>query len=66
VLVSTSVSHPQATLQGGIRATHLASFFLIEPLDNEHCRLTHLFRVDMRWAWLVDKGVWFGFCLTAH
>lgn len=48
VLVATSVSHPSATLQGGIRATQLATFYLVEPLDSERSRLSYICRVDMR------------------
>ena len=48
VLVSTSVSHPSASLQGGIRAMQLATFYLIEPLDKERSRLSFICRVDMR------------------
>lgn len=48
VLVATSVCHPSAGLQGGIRAMHLATYYLIEPLDSKKCRLSYIGRVDMR------------------
>lgn len=48
VLVATSVSHPSASLQGGIRATQLATFYLVEPLDSERSRLSYICRADMR------------------
>lgn len=48
VLVATSVSHPSASLQGGIRAMQLATFYLIEPLDSDKSRLSYISRVDMR------------------
>ena len=48
VIVSTSVSHPSASLQAGIRATELATRYIIERLDREKTRLTFICRVDMR------------------
>lgn len=50
VVVATSVSHPSADLLAGIRATELATRYLIEPLDRITCRLTFICRADMRWA----------------
>lgn len=47
-VVSTSVSHPSATLMGSIRATVLATRFLIEPIGPNASRLTVLNRVDIR------------------
>ena len=48
VLVATSVSHPSADLLAGIRATELASRYLIEPLDGGTSKLTYICRVDTR------------------
>lgn len=48
VLVATSVSHPSAGLQGGIRAMQLATSYLVEPLDSDKSRLSYICRVDMR------------------
>lgn len=47
-VVSTSVSHPAATLMGSIRATVLAMRFLIEPVGPSTSRLTILNRMDIR------------------
>ena len=47
-VVSTSVSHPAATLMGSIRATVLAMRFLIEPVGPNASRLTVLNRLDIR------------------
>lgn len=50
LLVSTSVSHASAELQAGIRATDLASHYLIEPREGENSRLTLICRVDTRYG----------------
>ena len=49
VFVSMSVSHPCADLQASIRATELATRYLIEPLTKDSTRLTVMSRVDMRY-----------------
>lgn len=46
--MATSVSHPSANLQGGIRAMQLATFYLVEPLDGDKARLSYICRADMR------------------
>ena len=48
VLVSTSVEHKGASLLGGVRATILASRYLIEPCGAGKSRLTHVCRIDIR------------------
>ena len=49
VIVSMSVSHPCASLHASsIRATELATRYLIEPLTKDSSRLTFISRVDMR------------------
>ncbi|XP_077984954.1 rho GTPase-activating protein 7-like isoform X2 [Glandiceps talaboti] len=48
VLVATSVEHPDSTLLGGIRATVLASRYLIEPCGAGKSRLTYICRIDSR------------------
>ena len=52
-VVSTSVSHPAATLMGSIRATMLAMRFLIEPIGPNASRLTVLNRMDIRLDFIV-------------
>ncbi len=47
-IVATSVSHPSASLLAGIRATELATRYLIETLDRDRTRLSYICRVDMR------------------
>ena len=53
VIVSTSVSHPSASLMAGIRATELATRYTIERVDREKTRVSFICRVDMRYvtAW---------------
>ena len=48
VLVSTSVEHVGGALLGGVRATVLASRYLIEPCGAGKSRLTHIVRIDIR------------------
>ena len=48
IVVATSVTHPLANLLAGIRSIQMASDYVIEPLDENNCRVTHLCRVDMR------------------
>lgn len=50
VIVSMSVSHPCASLQASIRATELATRYLIEPLSKDTSKLTFISRVDMRYV----------------
>lgn len=47
-IVSTSIAHPEATVAEGVRATVLASRYLIEPIEPGRSRLTHVYRVDLR------------------
>ncbi|XP_064404560.1 stAR-related lipid transfer protein 13-like isoform X3 [Halichondria panicea] len=48
IIVSTSVSHPSASLLAGIRATELATRYVIERVDRDKTRLTFICRVDMK------------------
>ncbi|XP_019850855.1 PREDICTED: rho GTPase-activating protein 7-like isoform X2 [Amphimedon queenslandica] len=48
VVISTSVSHPSATLLSGVRCTELAMRYIIEPAGNKNSILTLFCRVDMR------------------
>ena len=48
IIASTSVSHPSASLLAGIRATELATRYIIERVDRDKTRLTFVCRVDMR------------------
>ena len=47
-VVATLVTHPLANRLTGIRSIQMASGYVIEPLDENNCRVTHLCRVDMR------------------
>ncbi|XP_061165174.1 rho GTPase-activating protein 7-like isoform X2 [Saccostrea echinata] len=47
-LVSTSIEHPQAELNGAIQGVVLASHYLIEPCGSGKSRVTHISRIDMR------------------
>ena len=60
VIVSTSVSHPSASLMAGIRATELATRYTIERVDREKTRVSFICRVDMRYvtAW-APTVVWY-------
>ena len=49
VILSTSVSDPNATLLGGIRCTELAVRYLIEPAPANTTQLTMYCRVDLRY-----------------
>ena len=55
--MSMSVSHPSASLEGGIRAMQLANYYLVESLDKEKSRLSYLCRVDTRYALTHISGV---------
>ena len=64
VIVSMSVSHPCASLHASsIRATELATRYLIEPLTKDSSRLTFISRVDTRcvyvsvWVCVEDASV---------
>lgn len=48
VIVSTSVSHPHATLLAGVRCTELAMRYLIEKTADGNSQLSLYCRVDMR------------------
>ena len=47
VVVSTSVSHPQAELRAGVRVVHLASHFLLQP-EEHGTQVTAVCREDWR------------------
>lgn len=47
-LVSTSIEHPEAELNGAIQGVVLASHYLIEPCGSGKSRVTHISRIDMR------------------
>ena len=47
VVVSTSVSHPQAELRAGVRVVHLASHFLLQP-EEHGTQVTAICREDWR------------------
>ena len=47
-IVATSISHPNATLMGGIRCTELALRYWIEPTPDGNSQLTFYSRVDLR------------------
>ncbi|XP_062593844.1 rho GTPase-activating protein 7-like [Saccostrea cucullata] len=47
-LVSTSIDHPQAELNGAIQGVVLASHYLIEPCGSGKSRVTLISRIDMR------------------
>ena len=50
-LVVTSVDHPAALpLEHGVKAVVLASRYLVEPCAGGKSRLTHICRVDIRFA----------------
>jgi hypothetical protein len=51
VVAGTSVSHAQAELRAEVRAVHLASHFLLQPLP-QGTQVTALCREDWRWAGL--------------
>jgi hypothetical protein len=48
VIISTSVSHPNATLLADIRCSELAMRYIIEPTDNGSTNLTIFCRVDLK------------------
>ena len=48
-IASTSIAQPEATISEGIRATVLASRYLIEPIEPGKSRLIHVYRVDLRY-----------------
>ena len=50
VIVSTSVSHPRATLLAGVRCTELAMRYLIETTADGNSQLSLYCRVDMRYV----------------
>ena len=60
MLVSTSVCHPNASFQAGIRATELVTGYLVEPLDSERSKLTYVCRVDMKYVCVKGRRGWVG------
>ncbi|XP_046852869.1 rho GTPase-activating protein 7-like isoform X2 [Xenia sp. Carnegie-2017] len=48
VIATTSVAHTSSVTSESIRTTVLASRYLIEPIDCNRSRLTHVYRVDLR------------------
>ncbi|XP_028401518.1 rho GTPase-activating protein 7-like isoform X5 [Dendronephthya gigantea] len=48
VVVTTSIAHTEINTAESVRATVLASRYLIEPIEHGRSRLTHVFRVDLR------------------
>lgn len=66
IVIATSVTHPSANLLAGIRSIQMASHYVIEPLGESDCRITHLCRVDMRGHSADYYGENYGPYLASH